>query len=128
MNGKTLISWSLTQFKNEILTFQMLLKTGAGQSVLAANTESLESLLQFLIHDMRINYGGGDLGVPQSLLGQARVFGLPKQVRGECVPEHMGVDVLGDPRLRCQPFHHVSEISTQDQFAFAVGKYQLTFG
>ena len=31
MNGKTLVSWSLTQFKNGILTFQMLLKTGAGQ-------------------------------------------------------------------------------------------------
>jgi len=30
MIAKTLVSWSLTQFKYEILTLQMLLKTGAG--------------------------------------------------------------------------------------------------
>ena len=71
---------------------------------------------------MCINYGGGNLGVPQSLLGQAQVFGLPKQVRSECVPERMGVDVFGDPRLRRQPFYHFSEISTNDHFAVAVGK------
>ena len=90
--------------------------------------EILQGVLHFVVHDVRINHGGGDLGVPQSLLGQAQVFGLPKQVCSKRVPESMGVDVLGDPRLRCQVFYHGSQISTADQFAVAVGKYQLTFG
>ena len=49
----------------------------AGSSGLPASTKSLESLLKFVVYDVSVNYSGGDLGVPQSLLGQAQVFGFP---------------------------------------------------
>jgi hypothetical protein len=79
-----------------------------GSSGLPVNTQTLQSFLHFVINDVSVDHGRRDLGVSQRLLGQAQIFSLPIQVRGECVPERMGVNVLGDPRLRCQSFYHES--------------------
>ena len=47
-----------------------------GLVVLPPGPKDLHGFLQFIIDDVGVDLGGGDLGPAQGLLGEADVFGL----------------------------------------------------
>ena len=47
---------------------------------------------------VRVNLGGGNVGVAEQFLNHPQVGAVLEQVRGKAVPQHMRRDVANNPR------------------------------
>src|ERR1035437_446062 len=57
------------------------------------------------VEHMRVDHGGGHVGVPQQFLHGTDLMPRRQQMRGEGMPQHMGCHTLGQTRLLRGPAH-----------------------
>jgi len=50
-----------------------------------------------LLIDMRIDLGGGNIGVAQHFLDDSQIGAVPEQMRRETVPEKMWINIFLEP-------------------------------
>ena len=63
-------------------------------ALLSPGMEAVMNGIQPLLFQMRINLGGGNIGMPQHFLNDAEVGAVLQQMRGEGMPEDMREDML----------------------------------
>ena len=73
------------------------------------------------VADVRVELGGGEVGVAEHLLDAAEIGASFEQVSGERVAEQVGVDPLRlEPCLLCQPAQHEEDPGTGQTSALGV--------
>ncbi len=87
--------------------------------------KALEGRLQVLIHEMGVNHGCRQVAVPERLLHQANILGLPVEFSGERVSERMRMDILVlEAGLLPPPLDHGAQRTAVDGRAFERGEQQ----
>src|SRR5680860_224069 len=69
--------------------------------------------LELLVHQVRVDHGGPQVGVPEGLLGEADVAGIPEEVSGKGVAQYVRGHTSGvvDARLQGLPLHHLPNVA-----------------